>query len=331
VHIAIFSAKPFDRTYFAAANREAGHELVFFEARLEEETAALAAGFSAVCVFVNDRVTDSVIAALARGETRLVALRSAGFNHVDLGAAQKHGLTVVRVPAYSPHAVAEHTVALILGLNRKTHRAYARVREGNFALHGLLGFDLCGKTVGIVGLGKIGSVLATLMLGFGCEVLGHDPMVKEHPGVDLVSCEELFSRADIISLHCPLTPQTRHIIDEQALTIIKRGVMLINTGRGALIDTRAVIAGLKSGKIGHLGLDVYEEEEALFSEDHSTEVIQDDVFMRLVTFPNVLITAHQAFFTHEALSAIAATTLANVKAFESGRALENEISADSPP
>ena len=328
MQVALFSTKPFDRDYFEAANRSRGHQLAFFETRLTSETAALAAGFPALCPFVNDQLHSEVMSVLAAGGTRLLALRSAGFNHVDLVAARERGITVVRVPAYSPHAVAEHAVALVMGLNRKTHRAFARVREGNFTLQGLLGFDLCGRQVGVVGLGKIGTIFARIMTGFGCRVLGHDPATQESPGVERVSREELFRRSDIISLHCPLTAQTRHLINDQTLELMKPGVMIINSGRGALIDTRAAIAGLKSGRIGHLGLDVYEEEEALFFEDHSTEVIQDDVFMRLVTFPNVLVTAHQGFFTHEALCAIAETTLDNIDAFEAGRPLENAISVN---
>lgn len=324
---AIFSTKRYDRTYLEAANRSRSHELVYFETRLTQETVSLASGFSAVCVFVNDRVDRTVAAALSRGGTRLLSLRSAGFNHVDLAAVREAGITVVHIPAYSPHAVAEHSVALILALNRKTHHAHARVREGNFALDGLLGFDLCGRSIGIVGLGRIGAVFAQIMNGFGCQVLAHDPNVAAPPGVELVSQDEIFRRSDIISLHCPLTPATRHMIDDRALAMMKPGVMLINTGRGALIDTRAVIAALKKGTIGHLGIDVYEEEEALFFEDHSTEIIQDDVFMRLVTFPNVLVTAHQAFFTHEALSAIAETTLENISAFEAGQNLANQLCA----
>ena len=325
MRIAVFSTKPFDRRYLEAANETHQHELVFFEARLTADTAALAAGFPTVCPFVSDVVSKEVISILSRAGTKLLALRSAGFNHVDLSAARDADMTVVRVPAYSPYAVAEHTAALVLALNRKTHRAFSRVRDGNFALNGLLGFDLHGRTVGVIGLGQIGSVFTQIMKGFGCRILGHDPGLSDHPTATLVSREQLFQQSDIVSLHCPLTPQTRHLIDEAALKLMKPGVMIINTGRGALIDTPAVITGLKSGTIGHLGLDVYEEEEALFFEDHSTEVILDDVFMRLVTFPNVLVTAHQAFFTHEALRAIAETTLDNISAFEARRTLDNVV------
>lgn len=329
--VAIFSAKPYDRMFLEAANAAHRHELVFFEPRLTRETCAPAAGFPAVCVFVNDQLDATVLAALARQGTCLIALRCAGFNNVDLAAARDAGLTVVRVPAYSPHAVAEHTVGLVLALNRKIHRAYARVREGNFALDGLLGFDLHGQTVGIIGTGQIGAVVARIMSGFGCRILAHDPFPNpecEALGARYVALPELFAESDLITLHCPLTPQTRHLIDARALQQMKAGVMLINTSRGALIDTPAVIEALKSGKIGYLGLDVYEEEADLFFEDLSNIVLQDDVFARLLTFPNVIITGHQAFFTRNALDRIAETTLANITTFEQGLASPNEVSVD---
>lgn len=325
MRVAVFSARPYDRSALEAADRDAGHELVFHEARLSLETVALAAGAGAVCPFVNDDLSRPVVAGLARIGVRLLALRSAGFNHVDLGAAAAAGIAVGRVPAYSPHAVAEHAAALILTLNRKTHRAYNRVRDGNFELHGLLGFDLHGKTVGIVGTGLIGRVLARIMAGFGCRIVAHDPF--PHPemqalGVAYVPVDELLAESDIVTLQCPLTPETRHLIDDAAIARMKRGVMLINTSRGAVVDTRAVIRGLKDGRIGSLGLDVYEEEEALFFEDFSDRFIGDDVFARLLTFPNVLVTGHQGFFTVEALAGIAETTIANVTAFErTGRPL----------
>jgi D-lactate dehydrogenase len=268
---------------------------------------------------VHDDLRKEVLANLAQGGTRLVALRAAGFNNVDLEAAEREGLTVVRVPAYSPHAVAEHAVGLILTLNRKFHRAYNRVREGNFALDGLLGFDLHGRTMGVVGTGRIGATFARLIHGFGCRLLLHDPLVDEslqRLGGRYVELAALFGESDIISLHCPLTPETRHMVDAAALRLMRPGVMLINTGRGALVSTEDVIDALKVGRIGYLGLDVYEEEEKLFFEDHSREIIQDDVFARLLTFPNVLITAHQGFFTEEALCAIAEVTLENLSAFE---------------
>lgn len=321
MRVAVFSAKDYDRESLAAANEERGHELVFFEAGLEAKTTPLAAGFPAVCLFVNDEADAEVCQALAAGGTRLLALRSAGFNHVDLPAAHAAGLTVARVPAYSPHAVAEHAAALVLALNRRIHRAYSRVRDGNFTLGGLCGFDLHGRTVGVIGTGKIGVVFARIMAGFGCRVLGADPHVNPDFEVhgSYAPLPEVLAQSDVISLHCPLTPQTRHLIGADTIAAMRPGVMLINTGRGGLVDTRAVIEGLKQGQIGYLGLDVYEEEEELFFADHSSEVIQDDVFMRLLTFPNVLITAHQGFFTREAVRNIADTTLANISAFETGK------------
>lgn len=319
--VAVFSTKAYDREFFLAANREAHHDLVFYEPRLTPETARLAEGFPAICAFVNDQLDAQVLLQLARWKVTLIALRSAGYNHVDLSAAEQLGFTVTRVPAYSPEAVAEHTVALILALARKLHRAYLRVREGNFALDGLLGFDLHGRTVGIVGTGKIGTQVAQILKGFGCHLLAHD--VVQNPaaldlGVRYVSTIELFEQSDVITLHCPLVPATHHLINEEALARMKRGVMLINTSRGPLVDTRAVIRALKSGKIGSLGLDVYEEEADLFFEDLSNRVIQDDVFSRILTFPNAIVTGHQAFFTRQAMEAIARETLANITAFERG-------------
>ena len=331
--VAVFSTKPYDRRFLDAANAAAGgrHRFTYFEARLTRATAVLAKGAAAVCLFVNDQADEAVLGEFARAGVRLVALRSAGFNNVDLAAARRLGVTVARVPAYSPDAVAEHTVAMILSLNRAIHRAYARVREGNFALEGLLGFDLKGRIVGVVGTGRIGVAVARIMLGFGCRVLAHD--LAPDPacaamGVAYVPLDELLAESDIVTLHCPLTPQTRHIIDAAAIGRMKRGAMLVNTSRGGLVDTRAAIDGLKSGAIGHLGLDVYEEEGDLFFQDLSGQVIQDDVFARLLTFPNVLVTGHQAFFTAEALTAIAETTVANMTAFEeTGRAV-HEVSVE---
>ena len=327
MRVAVFSTHPFDRQFLDQAN--AGrHDLHYLEARLTAATAALAAGHLAVCAFVNDRMDAAVLRTLADGGTRLIALRSAGFNNVDLGAAKSLGFTVARVPAYSPHAVAEHTIALVLALNRRIHRAYARVREGNFALDGLLGFDLAGKTVGVVGTGQIGTVVCRILLGFGCRVIACDVAPSDECralGVVYVPLDELWRLSDIITLHTPLTKDTRHMVDETAIRQMKHGVMIVNTGRGALVDTRALIGGLKSGQIGYLGLDVYEEEEGLFFEDQSSTVLQDDVFARLLTFPNVLVTAHQAFFTREALHAIGETTIANLTAFEEGRRSGNEL------
>ncbi|MEY4549836.1 MAG: hypothetical protein RL685_6031 [Pseudomonadota bacterium] len=319
--VGVFSTQPYDREPLEQANRERGHQLSFLEPRLAPDTAELGAQFEGVCVFVNDRLSRPVLEQLSRGKTRLVALRCAGFNNVDVAAARELGLTVVRVPAYSPHAVAEHAVGLILMLNRKLHRAYARVREANFSLAGLCGFDLYGRQVGVLGTGAIGAAFCQILHGFGCRVVAADPQPNPaclELGVQYVSPEELFRSADIISLHCPLTPETRHIIDAESLALMRRGVMIINTGRGALIDSSAAVAALKSGQIGYLGIDVYEEEENLFFRDRSDEIVQDDVFMRLLTFPNVVVTAHQGFFTHEALANIADTTLGNISSFERG-------------
>ena len=334
MRVAFFSAKPYDHHSFQAANDAlraragAAHAITFLEPRLTSATAELADGFDAVCAFVNDELGAEVIDTLARGGVRAIALRSAGYNHVDVAAAARVGLRVVRVPAYSPHAVAEHTVGLILTLNRKLHRAYNRVREGNFALDGLLGFDLRGRTAGIVGTGRIGQVVAEILRGFGCHLLAHDPFPNEvcrALGAEYVELPRLFSQSDVITLHCPLTPDTHHLVDAPALELMRDGVMLVNTSRGALIDTRAVIEALKSGRIGHLGLDVYEEEAELFFEDRSGRVIQDDVFSRLLTFPNVVITGHQAFFTADALASIADTTLTNLTDLERGGECANEV------
>lgn len=316
--IAVFSTKPYDRAFLTEANQGPGHGLTFLEARLDAQTAALAEGHEVVCPFVNDDVSAPTIEVLAGLGVRHLALRSAGFNHVDLEAAERAGIVVSRVPEYSPHAVAEHAVALILALNRKVHRAWNRVREGNFAIDGLMGFDLVGRTVGVIGSGRIGRAFAEIMQGFSCEVLAYDPYpADDFPGT-FVGLDELFKRSDIISLHCPLTPETHHIVGPGSLAQMKEGVMLINTSRGALVNAPAVIEALKSGRVGALGLDVYEEEGDLFFEDLSATVIQDDTFSRLLTFPNVLITGHQAFFTREAVGNICATTLANVAAWESG-------------
>lgn len=330
MRVLVYSAKAYDREFLTAANRHYGFDLRFLDARLSVDTASLAQGVPAVCVFVNDRVDAAVAAQLAHHGVRIVALRSAGFNHVDLAAAARHGLLVARVPAYSPHAVAEHAVALILALDRHLHRAYTRVREGNFSLQGLLGFDLHGRTVGVIGTGAIGTAFARIMTGFGCRVLGHDPAPRaacRDLGVIYVDLPALYAEADIISLHCPLTPATRHLIDDRAVEAMRPDVMLINTSRGAVIDTRAVIRGLKSRRIGALGLDVYEEEADVFFEDLSNEVIPDDVLARLLTFPNVLVTGHQAFFTREAMTAIAETTLANLSEIEATGTCANLVRA----
>jgi D-lactate dehydrogenase len=326
--IAFFNAKSYDIDFFNRANQDHRHEIVYFESRLTLQTAELVRGFQAICTFVNDRIDRELFKLIASHGVKLVALRSAGFNQVDLAAANEFGISVVRVPAYSPYAVAEHALALLLTLNRKTHRAHARIREGNFSIEGLLGFDLHGMTVGIVGTGKIGVCFAEIMRGFRCRLLAFDPVQNPEAvalGVEYVTWERLIGEASIISLHCPLIPSTKHLIDARAVEMMKRGVVLLNTSRGGLIDTAAVIGGLKSGQIGYLGLDVYEEESELFFEDHSDEVIQDDLFARLMTFPNVLMTGHQGFFTEQALHNIAETTLKNVSDFEKGIPCENEI------
>lgn len=326
--ILFFSTKTYDQQFFTAANREFGFELKFLEVPLNKSTAVLAEGCEVVCVFVNDIVSAEVLQKLFEQGVRLIALRCAGYNNVDLKAAEALGVKVVRVPAYSPFSVAEHTIALMLTLNRKTHRAYNRVKEGNFALQGLMGFDLHGKTVGLIGLGKIGLATARILKGFGCRVIGYDiatPAEAESIGIELNDLDFLYEHSDIISLHCPLTPETYHIINEESLRKMKNGIMLINTSRGALIDSKAVIEGLKQEHISYLGLDVYEEEGDLFFEDLSNKVIKDDVFMRLLSFNNVLITGHQAFFTSNALEKIAGTTLENIREFEKGSSLQNEV------
>ncbi len=330
--VIVFSTKKYDKEYLDEANRKSNHKLKYVEARLSEETVRLAEGFDIACIFVNDVADKEVIAALKVCGVKVIALRCAGFNNVDLKAAEEYGVCVVRVPAYSPHAVAEHAVSLIMVLNRKIHRAHNRIREGNFALQGLVGFDVHGKTVGIVGTGRIGEIAAKILkCGFGCDVLAYDLHENKSLvdlGVRYVSFDEILEKSDIISLHCPLTPETYHLIDDKAISRFKQGVMLINTSRGGLIDAAAVIDGLKSGKIGYLGLDVYEEEENLFFEDLSGEVIQDDVFARLMTLPNVLITGHQAYFTKEALNNIAQTTINNISHIEQRGCCKNALLCD---
>lgn len=326
--VAFFDTHGFERSVFMKANESFQHDITFFETRLTERTANLASGYSCVCAFVNDSLDKKTLQVLAASGIQLVALRSAGFNHVDLDSAQSVGIRIVRVPEYSPHAVAEHAVTLILSLNRKIHRAYNRVREGNFSLDGLVGFDLNKKTVGVIGTGRIGLVMAKILCGFGCDVIAHDlvqnPKLIEM-GVKYVPIEDIWRCADIITLHVPLTPKTRYLLDEKAFSLTKRGVMIINTGRGALIETRALIKSLKSGHIGYAGLDVYEEEEGLFFENLSEQILQDDKLARLLTFPNVMLTSHQAFLTQEALGNIAHVTLQNISEFENGNNLKNEI------
>lgn len=327
--IAFFDTHHFERGVFDRINRDFGHEIVYFETRLHAQTASLARGIPVVCAFANDRLDAPTLSALAVGCSKLIALRSAGYNHVDLKKAEELGLTVVRVPAYSPHSVAEHAVCLMLALNRKVHRAYMRVREGNFSLDGLIGFDLCGKTVGVVGTGKIGFLVAKILHGFGCEVLAYDlhpdPILVSQKVATYVPLSDLYRRSKIVTLHVPLTSETKHLIDDKALLHMQPGVFIINTGRGGLIETSALINALKKGHVGAAGLDVYEEEENVFFRDLSDVGIQDDTLARLMTFPNVLITSHQGFLTEEALHNIATTTLQNVRDFEQGKTLVNEV------
>lgn len=330
MRVAVFSTKPYDRRFFEQANARHSHDLVFFEARLDADTAALAEGFPGICAFVNDRLDAAVLARLAEGGTRVVALRCAGFNNVDLRAADRFGIDVVRVPAYSPHAVSEFTVGLILALDRNIPRAWARVRDNNYALDGLVGRTLHGRSVGVIGTGKIGALVArTLHLGFGCAVTVSDPVPNPELtalGLRYAPPAEVIASAEILTLHCPLTPETRHIVNAAAIAGARPGLMVVNTGRGALVDTAALIEGLKSRKLGGVALDVYEQEEGLFFEDLSSEIIEDDVFQRLLTFPNVIVTGHQAFLTEEALGAIAETTLGNLGDAEAGRPLANAVS-----
>lgn len=329
--IAFFSTKSYDRTHFESKIEESEHSITFFEDALNLQTARLVSGYDAVCIFVNNPMDEPLIEKIADLGVEVIALRSAGFNHVDLDACNKHGLTVYRVPAYSPEAVAEHTVALILTLNRKTHKAYNRVRENNYSLEGLTGFNLHGKTVGVIGTGTIGTAFCKIVTGFGCSVLAFDPNENEEVktmGGSYVDFDELIERSDIISLHCPLIPQTHHMIDRESIDKMKDGVMIINTSRGALIDTSAVINGLKEKKVSFLGIDVYEQEDNLFFKDLSNEVIQDDAIARLMTFPNVLITGHQAFLTKEALQQITKTTIQNLSRHEQGKEVENEVTVD---
>jgi len=324
----MFSSKPYDEASFAHANEDRKHVIDLFEDRLRPRTAPLAAGAEAVCIFVNDIADAEVIAILADLGVRHIVLRCAGFNNVDLEAASRFGLTVARVPAYAPNAVAEHTIALILALNRRIFKAYNRVRDGNFSLDGLVGFDLAGKTAGIVGTGRIGELVARLLWHFRCDVICSDPTINPRVtelGMRYVELDALWASSDLISLNCPLTTDTHHLVNTAAIERMRPGVMLVNTGRGALIDTVAVIEGLKNGRIGSLALDVYEEEAELFFEDRSDQILADDVFARLLTFPNVLITAHQAFLTQEALAAIAETTLANLDDLALGRPCVNAL------
>lgn len=327
----VFSTRPSTRDTFGEANQRFNLDLTFIEPSLTCQTVALAKGYDAVCLFVNDKADKDVLDALADYGVKMVALRAAGFNNVDVPHAHARGICVTRVPAYSPHAVAEHTLALILTLNRKIHRAHARVREGNFSLEGLLGFDMNTKTVGIIGTGKIGALTAGILKGFGCAILANDPY--RNPEVEAigtyVEIPEFLAKSDIVSLHCPLTPESHHLINETTLNKMKHGAMLVNTSRGGLVDAKAAIEALKTGQLGYLGLDVYEEEADLFFEDLSGQILQDDLFARLLTFPNVVITAHQAFFTRTALDNIAETTLSNLAAFARDGSCRNAVGKES--
>lgn len=330
--VAVFSTKSYDKDYLDKANEEAQHELVYFESSLKQKSVKLAEGFNAVCVFVNDPISKEVIESLADMKIRVIVLRCAGFNNVDIESTFHNNIKVLRVPVYSPNAVAEHAVALIMTLNRKTHKAYNRVREGNFSIERLTGFELSGKTVGVVGTGRIGAVFALIMKGFGCKIIAFDTYPNKaliDEGVNYLPLDEVFKTSDIISLHCPLTPETHRFINKDSLSIMKKGVMLINTSRGKLIDTDAAIEALKEGRLGYLGVDVYEQEEKLFFKDLSEIVILDDKISRLMTFPNVLVTAHQAYFTDNALTQIAKTTIQNLTDFENGTIdVNNLISID---
>ena len=327
--VAVFDTHSFEKEVFIRENLQFKHELIFFDNRLDSQTVELARGFQAVCSFVNDKLDRYTLEKLKEFQVQIVALRSAGFNHVDLGTAKKLNLPIVRVPEYSPYAIAEHTLALILTLNRKIHRAHARIRELNFSLDGLVGFDLHGKTMGVIGTGRIGKVLVKIFNGFGCKVLAydqfHDPEILKNNSATYCYLEKLIKNSDVVSLNLPLTPKTRHLIDEKILSLMKPSAFLINTGRGGLIDTAALIKALKGHKIAGAGLDVYEVEEGIFFEDHSETGINDDILARLLTFPNVIVTSHQAFLTQEALTQIAQTTLSNLSQFEKTKEIQNQV------
>ena len=329
IKIAFFGSQPYDKTSFEETNKNYDFDLRFYQGNLSINNILLTQGCDVVCIFVNDNANAEVIEQLAKNGVKLLALRCAGFNNVDLEAAEKFGVHVVRVPAYSPYAVAEHTVALMLALNRRIPRATWRTRDGNFSLNGLLGFDMHGKTAGIIGTGKIAKILISILKGFGLNILAYDlfPDTKwaEQEGITYVTLDELYKNADIISLHCPLTDDTKYIINDYSIGKMKDGVMIINTGRGQLINTNALIAGLKSKKVGWAGLDVYEEEGEYFYQDKSDRIIDDDVLARLLSFNNVIVTSHQAFFTKEALGNIAHTTLQNVQDFIDGKELINKV------
>ncbi len=328
MRVACFSTKSYDKDSFDSILEKSHHEFTYFENKLDRQTVRLAEGFDCICTFVNDHLDSHILKKLADFGIYKVVLRCAGYNQVDLQKAYELGIAICRVPAYSPEAVAEHALALILTLSRKTHKAYNRVRDNNFSLEGLTGFNLYGKTVGVIGTGAIGKAFCKIMLGLGCHVLAYDIHPDEKlgkSGIVYLSLDELLDKSDIISLHCPLTPETKHLVNPEAIRKMKAGAMLINTSRGALIDTKAVINGLKKKKIGYLGIDVYEQEEDLFFQNLSEEILLDEQISRLMTFPNVIITGHQAFLTSEALAQIASTTLTNLSELESGKSLNNEI------
>jgi len=319
--VAVFSTKPYDKEFLLNVNSDHRHEFQFFETRMSEQTARLAEGFPAICTFVNDQLDGEVLLRLFGGGTRMIALRCAGFNNVDLAAAEQLAMTVARVPDYSPNSISEYTIGMILTLSRNLHRSFNRTREGNFSLDGLIGYDIFRKTIGLIGTGKIGALTALALRGFGCRVIAND-VYENHEltdhGVTYVSREELLKESDIVSLHCPLMPDTHHLINAGAIALMKQGVMIVNTSRGGLINTEDMIAGLKSGKIGSVAIDVYEEEGNVFYEDYSNKVIQDDTLARLLTFPNVVLSSHEAFFTADALQEIASQTIENLTAFERG-------------
>ncbi|MFN4000153.1 2-hydroxyacid dehydrogenase [Algoriphagus sp.] len=328
--IAFFSTKSYDRESFSHFLKNSGHEITYFEAKLDKHTVYLAEGHEAVCSFVNDKIDATMLKKLSQLSVKLIALRCAGYNHIDLSAAAENGIKIVRVPAYSPEAVAEHAFALILTLSRKTHKAYNRVRENNFSLEGLTGFNIHGKTIGVIGTGAIGKAFCRIAKGFGCEILAYDIFESEEMkelGVKYLSIDDVLRQSQIISLHCPLNPDTHHMINSKTISQLQDGVMLINTSRGALVETKAVIKALKERKIGFLGIDVYEQEEHIFFKNLSEEIMQDEQIARLMTFPNVLVTGHQAFLTKEALEQIAKITLENISAFDNGQTLINEIKA----
>jgi D-lactate dehydrogenase len=326
--VAIFSTHSYDRDFFEKFNKSEKTQLTYFETSLNRDTANLSRDFEAVCIFVNDKIDAKTAHILSKNGVKLIVLRCAGFNNIDLEAAEKYHLKILRVPAYSPNAIAEHAVALILTLNRKTHKAYNRIRENNFSLDNLTGFNLAGKTVGVIGTGRIGMTFCKIMSGFGCKVIAFDTIKSDEViemGSEYKTLNEIWEYSDIISLHCPLTPETHHLINENTFEKMKHGVMLINTSRGAVINTKDAINALKNGKLGYLGIDVYEQEEHLFFRDLSESIVQDDTIIRLMSFPNVLITAHQGFFTNEALEQITTITLKNIEDFEKGNFLENEV------